>query len=284
MDNGIAIVTDSTSDLPRDILENSSIHCIPLKVIFNDKEQFKDRIEITPKEVYDNIEDKTPTTSMPSPQQFVDKYSELKEKGFNKIISLHLSQNLSGTYNVAKTVSQQMDEIQIEVIDSKSASMGLGRLALYAEQMAKDGNNFNEIVSNVKKNINNIEIYVVVETLKYLKRGGRIGKIAGTVGEILSIKPIVSIDGEGELYTYDKSRGRKRSLKRLLNIVDQEIKNDLCNIDIMHTNSLDDAKKVRKKLEKRDNIRELTINELGPVIGVHTGPGLIGAVITNFEK
>ena len=284
MDNGIAIVTDSTSDLPRDILENSSIHCIPLKVIFNDQEQFKDRIEITPKEVYDNIEDKTPTTSMPSPQQFVDKYSELKEKGFNKIISLHLSQNLSGTYNVAKTVSQQMDEIQIEVIDSKSASMGLGRLALYAEQMAKDGNNFNEIVSNVKKNINNIEIYVVVETLKYLKRGGRIGKIAGTIEEILSIKPIVSIDGEGELYTYDKSRGRKRSLKRLLNIVDQEIKNDLCNIDIMHTNSLDDAKKVRKKLEKRDNIRELTINELGPVIGVHTGPGLIGAVITNFEK
>ena len=283
MDNNIAIVTDSTSDLTADKIENTLIYCIPLNVIFDDQTQFKDRVEITPKQVYDNLDEKTPTTSMPSPQQFKEKYNKLKEKGYDKIISIHLSSNLSGTYNTAKTVSQLFDDIQIEVIDSRNTSMAMGRLVLYTNQLIKKGYKFTDVITKVKENIKNINFYVVIETLKYLKRGGRIGKIAGTVGEILNIKPIVSINKKGELYTYDKNRGRSKSIKKLIKLVNQEINDDLYNVDVMHTNSREDAQKVLNKIKGINNINHRSVGELGPVIGVHTGPGLIGVCISKFN-
>ena len=283
MDNNIAIVTDSTNDLTADKIENTLIYCIPLNVIFDDQTQFKDRVEITPKQVYDNLDEKAPTTSMPSPQQFKEKYNKLKEKGYDKIISIHLSSNLSGTYNTAKTVSQLFDDIQIEVIDSRNTSMAMGRLVLYTNQLIKKGYKFTDVITKVKENIKNINFYVVIETLKYLKRGGRIGKIAGTVGEILNIKPIVSINKKGELYTYDKNRGRSKSIKKLIKLVNQEINDDLYNVDVMHTNSREDAQKVLNKIKGINNINHRSVGELGPVIGVHTGPGLIGVCISKFN-
>jgi DegV family protein with EDD domain len=159
---------------------------------------------------------------------------------------------------------------------------------LFANKLIKKDHTFSEITTRVKENINNIKVYVVVETLIYLKRGGRIGKIAGTVGEILNIKPLVSIDEDGELYTYNKTRGRKRSLKSLLKIIDQEIEdnssgNNLCNIDVMHTSSPNDAELILNKVNKLDNVDQTSLEELGPVIGVHTGPGLVGVCITCFN-
>ncbi|MFW6378320.1 MAG: DegV family protein, partial [Bacillota bacterium] len=213
MNEKIAIVTDSTSDLKKEDLDKYGIKSLPLKVIYKDR-QYQDRVDITPAEVYERMEDEIPTTSMPSPQEIEDLYTELKEEGYTHIISIHISSGLSATYSNCRMVAEQMENINVEVIDSQMLSMGLGRLVLYAKDLVASAElTCNEIIDKIEEKKDKIEIFFVVETLKYLKKGGRIGKVSGTIGELLNIKPIISIDDDGEYYTFTKVRGRKKSIK-----------------------------------------------------------------------
>lgn len=285
MQGKIAVVTDSTSDLTKKELEKHGITSIPLKVIYSDS-QFHDRVDITPAEVYAGFEREIPTTSMPSPQEITDVYNNLKKEGYSHIISIHISSGLSATYSNCMMVANQIEGIEVEVIDSKMLSKGLGRLVLYASNLIEDKKlSFNEIIEKIEVKKEKIEVFFVVKTLKYLKKGGRIGKVSGTIAEFLNIKPIIAIDDEGEYFTYDKVRGRKKSLKKMYYIIKSKIKDGKeYVIDVMNAAAEEEAAGLLEKFEKLSQVKETYFSEISPVMVVHTGPGLIGVVLTEVEK
>ena len=285
MSEKIAIVTDSTSDLKREDLDKYGIRALPLKVIYKDR-QYHDRVDITPSEVYESMKEEIPTTSMPSPQEIEDLYTELKNEGYTHIISIHISSGLSATYSNCKMVADQMEDIEVEVVDSKMLSMGLGRLVLHAKDLvAADKFTFNEIVKKVEAKREKIEIFFVVETLKYLKKGGRIGKVSGTIGELLNVKPIISIDDDGEYYTFTKVRGRKKSLDKMYSILKDRLKDGkkYC-LDIMNAAAPDEAQDLLNNFKDVPSIKEVFLGEISPVMVVHAGPGLLGLAITELEE
>ncbi|MFN2364031.1 MAG: DegV family protein [Halarsenatibacteraceae bacterium] len=284
MNEKIAIVTDSTSDLKREDLDKYGIKSLPLKVIYKDR-QYQDRVDITPAEVYEGMKDEIPTTSMPSPQEIEDLYTELKEDGYTQIISIHISSGLSATYSNCRMVAEQMDDIEVEVVDSKMLSMGLGRLVLYAKDLiAAEEFTFAEIVEKVEAKREKVEIFFVVETLKYLKKGGRIGKVSGTIGELLNIKPIISIDEDGEYYTFTKIRGRKKSIKKMYSLIKDRVKDGkkYC-LDIMNAAAPEEAQNFLDKFKDTPSITDIFIGEISPVMVVHAGPGLLGLTLTELD-
>jgi len=277
----IAIVTDSTSDLKQEDLEKYDIRSLPLKVNFAE-EQYLDRVDITPSQVYEAMEEEIPTTSMPSPQEIEDLYTELKEDGYTHIISLHISGGLSATCDNCRMVAAEMDDIEVKVIDSRMLSMGLGRLVLYARKLLENEElSFSEILEKIREKRDEIEIYFVVKTLKYLKEGGRIGKVSGTLGELLSVKPIISIDEEGEYFTAEKVRGRARSIAKMASIIEEKLEEGReYFLDVMHADAENEAEKLRDKFADMPSIREIFLGEISPVMVVHAGPGLLGMCLT----
>ena len=285
MKEKIAVVTDSTSDLTKSDLEKYGIESIPLKVIYSDQ-QFHDRVDITPAEVYESFEREIPTTSMPSPQEIMDVYNKLKDEGYTHIISIHISSGLSATYSNCMMVSDQIEGVEVEVIDSKMLSKGLGRLVLYANSLVEAGElSFAEIIEKVEAKKDKIEVFFVVETLKYLKKGGRIGKVSGTIAEFLNIKPIIAINDEGEYFTFDKVRGRSRSLKKMYSIIKDKLQEGKeYVVDVMNAAAEEEGRGLLEKFKKLSQVKETYFSEISPVMVVHTGPGLIGVVLTEIDK
>ncbi|AGB41330.1 EDD domain protein, DegV family [Halobacteroides halobius DSM 5150] len=283
MKNKIAILTDSTCDLPQKLLDNLPVSILPLKIIYSDKE-YQDRIEIKPQTVYDNFSTEIPTTSMPSPTDAQEKLLKLKEKGYTHIIAIHISSGLSGTYNMVQMVSQQLKDLTIEVIDSQSLSIGLGSIVLYTANLIKQDLSWQQIINKTNNKVDNTEIFFVLKTLKYLRKGGRIGKVKGAIGDLLNIKPIISINQEGKYYTYKKARGRKRSINQLYKITRKKIKEGVSKVNVMHGNALPEAKKLLNRFKKLNNVNKTFLGQISPVMVVHTGPGLIGVVVEKSNR
>ncbi len=282
MKERIALLTDSTCDIPTNILKEKNITTLPLKIIYS-TEEFEDRVDITPQEVSNRFNKEIPTTSMPTPHEIKESLLRLKKKGFTHVIAIHISSGLSGTYNTVRIISNQINGLIVETIDSKALSMGLGRLVLYANDLIEARLNFKEIVEKIRKKTKDIEVFFVVKTLKYLTEGGRIGKVKGTIGELLNIKPIISINENGEYYTYKKTRGRKKSINNLYKIIKRKIKDGLSIVDVSHSNALKEAEYLLKKIEKLNNVNETSLGEISPGMIVHAGPGLIGVTITKLD-
>lgn len=280
MKDKIALVTDSTCDIKGEMLKKLSIDFLPLKIIYKGG-QFLDRININPDDVYKRFSEEIPSTSMPGPGEIKEKFMDIKEKGFTHILAIHISSGLSSTANISKMVSEQINDMNIEVIDSKLLSMGLGRVVLYARKLIDEGNlEFNEIVEKTREKINDIDLHFVVKTLKYLKEGGRIGKVKGTIGELLNIKPIISIDNEGKYYNVDKARSRKSSINKLYEIAKKKIREGICYVDVMHADAEDEGKELLKRLKELKNVKEIFLGEISPAMVVHAGPGLLGVCVT----
>lgn len=274
----VALVTDSTCDLEASLLEKYGIRVLPLKVIY-EQEEYLDRVEITPQQVYDRMPREIPSTSLPSPAHIGEVFNQLRLEGFTHIISIHISSGLSGTYNAVVTTAREFKDMIIEVIDSKALSLGLGFPVLEAAKTLRETLSFEATLKRAKKVIENTEVYFVLDTLDYLRKGGRIGYVAGTIGEIMQIKPIISIDEEGKYFTYERVRGRKKSLQRLLQIAAEKIGQQRADVAVMQGGALEVAQEIFIKIKEIANVDNYFIGQVGPVIGVHTGPGLIGIVI-----
>jgi len=282
MEKKIALVTDSTADLSREMLDELNIKFLPLKIIYKE-EQYHDRIDIEPEEVCRKMDEEIPTTSMPSPGEIEELYRELKAEGYEKIISIHISSGLSATYSNCRMVAEQMENMEIAVIDSKMLSMGLGRLVLYAQKLISEGKkSFDEIIEMVEAKKEEIDVFFIVDTLKYLKEGGRIGKVQGTLAELFNIKPIISIDEDGEYFNFDKVRRKKRALKKMFEIAKKRVKDGSYFIDVMHAAAEKEAEELYNKFAELSNVKESILGEISPAMIVHAGPGLIGVVITRI--
>ncbi len=278
MSEKIALLTDSTSDLGAEAIEKYGIKVLPLKVVYADR-QYEDGIDITPEEVYATIDEENPKTSIPTPFEAQQMLARLRDEGFTHVLAVHISSGLSGTAEMVKMVSQDFKDLVVEVIDSRSLSMGLGYIILEAGRWLEKKMSFAQIVERARNLVDRSKVFFVVGTLEYLQRGGRIGRVSATLGEFLNVKPIISINKEGVYYTYKKIRGRRRSIDELFSIAREFIEKQKCRAAVMHGACPEEAAYLVKKVEELATVVELVTGPLGPVMGVHAGPGLLGLVI-----
>ncbi|MFZ7131438.1 MAG: DegV family protein [Eubacteriales bacterium] len=276
--NKIALVTDSTSDLNQEEIKKYNIQVLPLKIVYSDKE-YTDRVDITPEEVYNNMKNEVPTTSLPTMEDIDRLFVRLKEEGYTHVIAITISTGLSGTHNSVRLVSENHPEMKFEIFDSLALSLGAGAIVLECGEMVHSGKSFEEIVELLPRIRDKIKIYYVLDTLKYLIKGGRIGKVSGSIGEFLNLKPIISINREGIYYTYTKIRGRKQSISKILEIVKETLEEKKAKIWVLHGGAKEEAQELYKRVMELPNIIKVGFSDISPVAGVHTGPGLIGVTI-----
>jgi len=272
----VRIVTDSTSDIPQEMRERLGIAMIPLKVHFGE-ETYLDAITIGTDQFYEKLiqASSLPTTSQPSPLEFVEVYEKVfAEEPDASIISIHLAAVLSGTYQSA-TIAQSMieGEADITIIDSKSASFGIGYLVVRAAEMAQAGHSKEEIIHELQKLQEDFHLYFLVDTLEYLQKGGRIGKASALIGSILNIKPILTLDKDGGVFPMDKVRGSKKAMGRIVELLKNDFGDAPVGVTLAWTNDKAVAMELGERIKSELNVKQVGYTTVGSVIGTHTGPG-----------
>ncbi|MDO3409387.1 DegV family protein [Saccharibacillus sp. CPCC 101409] len=271
------IVTDSTADIPDELVERLGITVVPLKVMFGD-EALLDGFDIKAPEFYRRLvaSNKLPTTSQPSPVEFTAAYQKiLDENPGAPIVSIHISTGMSGTFQSATLGHSMLEqEADITLIDSRSASYGFGLMVVRAAEMARAGSTSREIEAEVERLKSARKLYFLVDTLEYLQKGGRIGKAAAVLGALLNIKPILSIDKEGVIYAVEKARGRKKALARVVELFKQDLgAAGRVDVAVGHTADPASADEILALLRQHFDVGEVVYSHIGSVVGTHVGPG-----------
>ncbi|MGC5327215.1 DegV family protein [Brevibacillus sp. SYSU BS000544] len=279
----VVILTDSAADIDQATRSSLGIEMVPLKVIFG-QESFLDSVTMNTQEFFVKLKgtDVQPTTSQPSPLDFLEAYKQIVEKHGKdvQIICLLLSAALSGTYQsavIAKTMLEE--EIDITIIDSKKASFIHGIVTVEAARAVHAGKSKQQILDLIERLLRDIQVYFIVDTLEFLQRGGRIGKAQAMLGSLLNIKPILSLDPEGQVFSFDKVRGTKKAIGRMLEELTSYAGKDSVKVAILHAEAIDEAKSLLERVKEEFTVTETFIQELGPVIGTHTGPGTLACVM-----
>ncbi len=271
----IRIVTDSTCDLPKELLDQYHIGLVPLKVIFGN-EVYRDGIDLSPKEFYQRLPlaEKTPTTSQPSPGEFVCLYEHLAREEYS-VISIHISGEISGTVRSAELGGKMVPDLDLHVVDSKTVSLGLGLIVLAAAKAAMEGQSKSEILDLVNALVSRCQLYFVLDTLEYLHKGGRIGRAGALLGSLLNIKPILTFK-DGVVTPVDKLRGRNRAIERILALVKEQAGNRKIMCGVLHGNDFSGVMKLHERVVNEYDCAEILISEISPVIGTYAGPGVVG--------
>lgn len=273
----IGILVDTTCDLDIDLQNTRSIKFVPLQIIFNDMRTFRDKFEIDAEGTMNGIINFEAKTSLPMGEDAIAALDSFVEEGYTHIIALMLSDGLSGTFNLINNmVEEYKGKLVIENIPTKSTTWAIGHYALEALDMIEDGESFANISNYLNNNVRRNNIFFGVETLKYLVRGGRLSKISGTIGEALDIKPILTLTEAGTIETVEKVRGRKKSLSRIVEL-GKKIDGEIEKMYIAHVDREEEALGLKEKLEEKYNL-PVEIKDLGTLISVHVGPGLIGVI------
>lgn len=279
----IAVVTDSTSDLPVDIAKQHDISVVPLNVHIED-ETFLDGVTISADEMYRLLPDQKviPTTSAPSVGTYLEMYEKLSET-HDEIISIHISSKLSLTYNSAVQAAAGLGSNgpRIEVVDTEQASMALGFTAVQVAEAIVGGSTLDEAVALAKSASKRAVFIGMVDTLEYLVRGGRIGKAQGFVGSILRVKPILTIR-EGEAYPLERARNRKKGIARVKSFVSEYA--PLEKLSILYTTDEVDAQEIANEVASYAPDGEPVVAQLGPVVGNYLGPGALGLGFIRAES
>ena len=272
----IAIITDSTAYLSQETVDQYGIHVLPLKVHW-EGETFRDNVDIHPQNFYEDLE-KTewlPTTSQPSMQEFLNLYEKVAPD-VDAIIVILISSGISGTVDSARSAAQEFDKVPVEVVDSHLTSVGLALVVKKAADLISEGVALNEVVRQVKEIAADVRTYFVVDTLKYLHKGGRIGGASRYVGTALKIKPILTLTPDGRIDALEKVRTRKKALQRVIRIAHKYADNGKVIGGVIHANDPEMAKQFMEMAYESLDVKELDLYELSPVIGTHVGPGTLG--------
>jgi DegV family protein with EDD domain len=273
----IALVTDSACDIDEDTLTGYNIHVLRFKILYKDRE-YTDKVDITPQEIYSNMKTEIPKSSLPSMGDMEELYRKLIAENYTHVIAVVISSGISGTYNALKVISEQFPNIKTFLFDTKSTSVCEGILLKKCGELIKAGKSFNEIIKKIPDMKRKLHFYFVFGTLEYAIKGGRIGKIPGTIGDILNIKPIVGFDDEyGQCFTYEKIRGRNKSINRLIELGEKVTEKIKCDAYIIHGNVEEEAQKMYDRLKQNPNIKNVyLIGQISAIVGVYCGPGTVG--------
>lgn len=278
----VRIVTDSTCDLPRDVVKALGVTVVPLSVHF-DGVTYRDGVDMTPSVFFLKLASASvlPTTSQPSGGEFASAY-QATAKDTDQILSIHVSAKLSGTYNSALVGRQAVDgSCRIEIIDSRQVSMGLGLTVMAAARAAQEGQSLDQIADTVRRLIPRAHLIGAVESLEYLHKGGRIGKARVLLGSLLGIKPIITCQ-DGEACALGRERTRPRAMERLFKVVEEHLPVD--ELAILHSNTPLDAEDLANRLAAIFPRERMVCTRFGPVLGTYLGPGAIGVAFIDKER
>ncbi len=267
------IVTDSTADIPSALAKALDIHVIPLLVNFG-SESFADGVEITNDQFYRKLTESNdlPTTSQPSVGAFEELYRSLGGPD-QPIISIHIAAQLSGTIRSAQQAKELLPDYDIRVIDSESTTMSLGWAVIIAARAAKAGKSPDEIVALTESVVKRTRLLAGLDTLRFLEKGGRIGKTRALLGTLLSVKPIINVL-EGEVRPFEQVRTKKKVIARIA-----EVAKDLAPFDelcVLYSRNEDEARAFLEQLSSIHPREKIMMAEIGAVVGTHIGPGAIG--------
>ncbi|MCF6410141.1 DegV family protein [Pseudalkalibacillus salsuginis] len=274
----VAIITDSTSYLPKNLREQYNIRMVPLNVIF-ENESYQEETELTADDFYLQVREggNLPKTSQPAVGLFADLYGELAEEGYTDAIVITLSSEISGTYQSAVSAKTMVDSIHVEVFDSEISCMPQGFFALEAAKMAAQGQAAKVILSRLKViRAKGIPAYFMVDDLSHLHRGGRLNSAQFFVGNLLQVKPVLQFVDK-KIVPFEKIRTRKKAIKRLFELIHENLgKDETAQISVIHANREEEAKGYSEELRRDFPNAEVIITYFGPVIGTHLGEGSIG--------
>lgn len=278
---GIRIVIDSTSDVTDEIIEKYNLKMVPLTVNF-ENESFLDKVELSSAEFFEKLEksEKLPTTSQVSPGSFVEAFSEILLEG-DQVLGIFLASEFSGTYDSARIAKDMIGSDNIRIIDSRSVCLGTFSLILEAIRLVNEKKTIDQVVSELEQTKEKIVAIAGLDTLKYLEKGGRLSKGQAVVGSILNIKPVIEIK-DGKLAVIEKIRGKNKTIKWIDEWIEKN-NYDLSDKTVLlfHARSYDQLKALRETIEQKYKIKEIIEQEIGPVIGTHAGPGVLGISFLN---
>jgi DegV family protein with EDD domain len=272
----IAILTDSGSDVPYDLAKSNNIFVVPLQVNYKDR-SYRDGVDIDADTMYRRLKEEIPTTSLPIGEDIDKVLQDIEAQGYTHILAVVLSSGLSGTCNVLKLVAKE-SKLPMEVIDTKNIGIGSGLSVLKAAEFVRQGLSWDDLIVKVNETIQKTRVFFVLDTLEYLQKGGRIGKVTALIGYALDLRPIITCDSEGIYTTIAKARGRKVSINRCLELA-LEFAGDSNKITVglAHGNALEEVLKLKELMtQKLGDRANIFIGQVSPALGVHTGPGLIG--------
>jgi DegV family protein with EDD domain len=274
----VRIVTDSSADLPIDLVDQLQITVVPCYVVVDDQ-TFKDGIEIKPDDFYIRLQSdgRTPTTAQPTVADFQAVYQDLVGQG-HQVISIHVSAKLSGTLNSAEQAKASLeDSLQVEIIDSKLASIALGLAVLDAAAMVAGGTDFQEVANKVRRDLGRHHGLFALDTLEYLKKGGRIGKAQAFMGSILSVKPILKLQ-DGEAHPVERPRNRERATRRLIELT-QEL-GPVERLAVIHSTDPDRRALLKQELSGLLPAGQIIEARFGSTLGTYIGPDALGIAVT----
>jgi DegV family protein with EDD domain len=272
----VAIVTDSSPNIPENIVKENNINVVPLTVIWGD-ENFYDGVDITPTEFYQRLEKAKvmPSTSQPSVADFEVLFRSLHEDGYD-ILAILISEDLSGTVSSATQAKKMLPEANIEIVNSRTLAMALGFIVLAAARAANQGANIAECKRLAENYINKVGVIFVLDTLEFLHRGGRIGTAKRFMGTLLNVKPVLAVE-DGLIVPLDSVRTQKKALERIVDlIVERTSGQKNIRLATLHANNADTARFILDEALGRIPVVEDVFAEVSPTIGTHAGPGAVG--------
>ena len=277
----IKIVTDSTADIPEELLERYDIRVVPINIQFG-AETYREGIDIDRPTFFRKLDEypSIPTSSQPSPGQIAEVYRKLAGDG-HSIISIHVTSKHSGTYQSAVLAKSMLAEASIEVFDTLSISIGTGYQALAAARAADEGKSMEEIVQMLEGIRSRMYLYLTPATLKYLQKSGRVGKLSAALASLLNVKPVIKVE-DGALEAFQNVRTRSKAIDRMVELTEEAVgMTEPVKIGITHAEVPAEAEKLRERVERSFNCDEMLVVDLACSLTVHGGPGIIGLI--SFE-
>ena len=271
MKRSFAVVTDSTADLPREWRERYGIEVVPLKVLFG-KETFRDGVDMNNEEFFRRLAASTtlPTTSAPSPGEFADVYRRLA-RDHDGCISIHIGAQLSATAEAARVGASSVDGFKVEVVDSQTVSMPVAFLC----RVAAEYETLEAATAAVRPRVPKTRVLALLDTLRYLEMGGRLSRAQAMIGTMLDLKPLLLV-ANAEIKPVDRVRTRSRAIPRMVDYFKGDLPVE--HMAVMHAQAADEAEQIAEALRKDLPGREVTVGQIGCVLGTHTGPKALGLV------
>jgi DegV family protein with EDD domain len=273
----IAILVDSGCDVPKEYRDRYHMYVAPLTIIYKDAE-YRDGVDIQPEDVFARFATEVPKTSLPSPATVEALFKQIKADGYDKVVAISISSGLSGTYGLVSSFGPAPEGLETRYVDTRNIGIGSGLSAIRAGELIEQGLSFDEVVNGVEEASRHTKLFFCVATLDYLMKGGRIGLVAGMLGTLLDLKPVISCNDDGIYYTVAKARGRKKSLALALEKAVEAAAGAVeYNLTVMHGAAKQEADELLAALKERlPNYRIAIEGQITPALVVHTGPGLIG--------
>lgn len=279
----VAIVTDSAACVPRELVEELDIHIVPFRLIWSGV-SFRDGLDLSATQFYERLarDRDLPTTSQPSVEDFERLYRALSSQA-EGILSIHIPREMSGAVNNARVAASRVSAIPVRVLDSRTAVSSEGFIAVAAARAAAQGKGLDEVEAVARALIPRVRLLAILDTLEYIRRSGRVNDVAALIGSVLQIKPIISLE-DGQARLFARVRTRERALECIVEVVAQDLGGSPGRVAVFHANALEEAKALLAAVQARVKCTEAWVTEFTPVMGTHTGPGVLGVSWYREEK